>query len=371
MILGPTLLCISVIACANGEAAEPKELEDALFRLEHFDRNATSEDSARCFEVIEAQGAIDDPKLVARLHTMMTNEELPYSVRVMALRTACEKAGDAGARAIIETLHAWSREMFPKPPPLSAAEVSAKDLLIQAALLQRLDHLQGALSTQEPLIDWLSFVALRGPGTLRPAAWKGLADNPGPVELRRKTALQVVAESSDWTMCFESLLRILGSQSIPALRKIFREASASGEFHHHAGSALAHFGDEDILPDLEAWLPKLAQQHRYAAGYAEGCIWKIKAQHPPSGLLDYVAADRPNNVESDRSRWAMQRALELGIPRERVREALLAHARRLEASGRVEDRNNLIFVKFEGLQVGVLEADDLPDIKIPEGLLKP
>ena len=60
----------------------------------------------------------------------------------------------------------------------------------------------------------------------------------------------------------------------------------------------------------------------------------------------------------------MRRAMELGIPKSEVRQALLAYAATLKPSGEEKDRYEVMLVKHKGLERGVLNRDDLPDVDI-------
>lgn len=107
----------------------------------------------------------------------------------------------------------------------------------------------------------------------------------------------------------------------------------------------------------------MAESYRYGGYYVGGYVWQIQAQHPPSKLLEYV--------KSEGREWAIRRALELGLPKSEIREAFLGYAARLRASGNKKDQLHLVSVKHLGLRTGILGPDDLPDVVIPEELLKP
>jgi hypothetical protein len=89
-------------------------------------------------------------------------------------------------------------------------------------------------------------------------------------------------------------------------------------------------------------------------------IWRIEVQHPPSKLVDYIASTGGWHARA----WAVERAVELGVPKEKVRDAVIAHANKITPVGKNGVRPGLFDIKRVALRLGVLQEDDLPDVKL-------
>ena len=61
----------------------------------------------------------------------------------------------------------------------------------------------------------------------------------------------------------------------------------------------------------------------------------------------------------------MRRAVELGLPKEEIRQAILKYAGQVKPVGEFNIRPGLISLKKLGLELGVLEDNDLADVKVP------
>ncbi len=177
------------------------------------------------------------------------------------------------------------------------------------------------------------------------------------------------------------LFSFLNDDSISRIREALRlSIQRDGLIHFGAVGALVEIGDLATLPivsnqaAISASLPKQEmydsklQQQRSdfrAAQMTKWWIAKIKVQHPPSQLLQWLTdPERATPQRYGEALWAMRRAVELGIDPERIRLAVLQFAeniRQKEAMASVL----LYQVKREALEAGVLRPDDLEDVVEP------
>ncbi len=170
------------------------------------------------------------------------------------------------------------------------------------------------------------------------------------------------------------IIAALDDCAIAQLRTLVRETAASGKLHGGAASTLAHLGDESIQEVL--------RQYFTAANAAEanrtgGLIWKINVQKTNTGLLSYLATPTsPQDAEDEGARsWALNRAVERGIPKDDIRAALFKHAesvkpetRTIQATSKVPPktitaRYALFSIKCQALRLGIFTEADWPDIK--------
>lgn len=91
-------------------------------------------------------------------------------------------------------------------------------------------------------------------------------------------------------------------------------------------------------------------------------IWQIENQHPPIKLLEHIRGGE--RLAADSRVWAVERALDHGIDQGKIRDAILEHAKAHAAEFPVL-RFELIRLKQRALELGVLNANDLPEIELP------
>jgi hypothetical protein len=231
-------------------------------------------------------------------------------------------------------------------------------------LEEGLPAFQGLFADQTPVLRFLTELA-----TLEAAdhvtgrlSVDAIAKNPAPIEARRACALTILSKRPASGVLDESLAVLLDSSCLPMIREFVRASPDARHFHFHAAAALAHFGDLEIIPELRAWQPKLAEVSKNLAGRIDGMIWQIELQHPPEKLLEHIASvGHPAMRE-----WAIRRAVELGVSKEDIRRAILAHADKVEPVTEKRIKPGLPSIKLVGMDLGVLEPTDLPDVALPE-----
>jgi len=363
-----------VVACVWTISAGPvrADIEDALIRLENWERERPHADLESCVKELRAGGRVGDKALRERLKRVVLDEDIPWAARRAALVLACEKADDEAAREILDLIKTWvlQKTGATSAPhyPVSGQESYTRRDLIRTCLTQGVNHLEGALIDQEPLLDLFALIGspsrARAMGLgLGALAYNALAGNPAPIEQRRERALSIIQEMRNQGDPPGPLLRLLDESSFPRLRPLVRASDDPDTFHFGAAAALAHLGDREILPDLQARRARFREKHVNFEGALVRFMWRINIQHPAAELLHYISG--PPEVGVERRMWAVRRAAELGIPKEELRQAILKHAEQVKPQGKFKIRHGLISLKEQGLRLGILTEQDLPDIKVP------
>jgi len=365
--LSLAFLLLSGLSCAVPPASKG---EQALSCLETWDFRKTTVELQQASDVIRDSYPKGDTRLWARLRALITNEERPTIVRTRALTLACEKADEKIASAIIELAKTWAATVETE----IAARAERKRIHPDAVMLMRLlengvVHLEGVLADQQPLLQILTTIASwPRPGNpfpgMGPRAAMAVGSSPAPFSDRQACALKIIEHQPRSIGVPPGIVPLLDETMWPRLRALVRESRDPDTFSLCAAAALAHMGDRDILPLLQALRAPFLEKHPALETYLVGYIWKIENQHPPSRLLEYIAS-APRLERGANRKWAMARAVELGIPKDQVRAAVLAHARQVKPEGKYKIRPGLLGVKRQGLNLGVLTEEDLPDIKLP------
>ena len=291
----------------------------------------------------------------------LTDDSLPYSPRYRALYLACTSTEEESAQAILNVIGAWLSELEAtgiKTIRTNTALVDKRNL-VGAFLPVCASPIEKVLKDQRPLLRLLERITvsnvLPGSGI---ESFQAIAKNPAPLEVRREFLLSIIAQRRPFSFN-DSLYPLFDPSTFPRLREIVRTPPEPGKLNHLAVQILAHYGDREILPELRTWHTRLLEQSPKQAYRAEVAIWKIEVQEPPSKLLDYVAT--PGGwVARD---WAVRRAAELGTSKHDIREAILTYAREGAPNGRAR-APGLIELKRAGLELGILQEDDLPDVVV-------
>jgi hypothetical protein len=327
-----------------------------------------------CADVLRARVSSPANGVAARLLGAVRNERVDTGTRIVALELLCREAGADVAGHVVTLAGAWVKDLH--EPPGGGTEIAKDARLTAEALLldtfiRNVKDLQGKLVEQEPLLSVLERVACCEALAMVPSL-EAMASNPGPIELRRRHALAIVAERRGTTVAPDPLLRLLGPESVPDLRKLVQSSTGADDFPFMAAAALAHFGDQEILPDLEAARPALRAKGASIEGYVLDDIWRINAQNPSEKLLEAIASEDPRT--GGRQLWTVRRAVEVGLKPADIRAALLTYAAKIDPrpyrrpDGTVVKLwRGLDLVKKEALELGVLKPDDLPEVEIPKG----
>ncbi len=331
----------------------------------------------KCVDSIREHMAVGDFSAWQRLRVIIDDPERPVPARRALLEVAAAKADQRIALGVLGLAREWVAAL----PHAKGDEIVSGDneLGRKLVLLHRFldlleegplaDHLGARPETLDLLREVVTETFIDPQKGVR--ATRLIASSGAPLELRRATAEAIIAAHGRGTQPPLALIRLLDSSSLPKLRALVRQSNDPDSFHFGAAAALAHLGDREILPDLEAARPSLRKKHVNIENYVVYYIWQINVQHPAAKLLEYIAS--AEDIGRARPRmWAVRRALELGLDREKIRAAVLEHASKVEPkefrqqTGRVvEVWPSLSTIKAEAIELGVLRADDLPEVKIP------
>ncbi len=354
------LASLGIAGCSDDA---PPSLQDAIHRLETWSgyRNPALE---TLLQTVRNEGARGDPLLWQRLKRIVLDEDRPLTVRAETLKIACDKADAEIAEDIMQLVSPWPEQVAPLVDRLGVVANNrdqARVHLMWTAATVCAQSLEHVIENQNTLLSFLTdaVTTVPGPGRERFECYRVIAQNPAPLEMRRETAVKAIAAIPKSKLCPRPLAGLLDDSVLPELRKYVRTSDDPKTFHFGAAAALAELGDQEILPQLEALLP------RFRAGYAEEhlltYIWRIKIQHPPLKLLDYIrSADEEYGAR--RRIWAIRRAADLGLDQGRIRKAILEYASRDDLS-EFARKVGLLQVKEAALELGILKPTDLPDVK--------
>ena len=367
--------CIPLLACA-GPAVEAGDAETCLAQFESPAELPEGELSA-CADLLRPEVGGADDRVGKRLLGVVRNDRAQIRTRIVALELLCEKAGSDLAPQVVALAATWADNL--DHTQRDAAEfVNDERAQAQSGLLatfgRNVKGMQGRLVDQEPLLTVLEHIYMRAWCGMdaKAACLEAIAGSPAPIELRRRHALAIIAESRSNTEAPDCLLRLLGRETFPELRKLVRTGKRWDDFQFMAAAVLAYFGDQEILPDLEAARPALRAKHVNFEKYVANYIWQINAQNPPGKLLESIATSE-SPMHTPRQMWAIRRAVEVGLKPEDIRAAIFEYAKKVEPEASRRDNGTvatywpgLSTLKKEALELGVLRPDDLPEVEIPK-----
>ena len=206
-----------------------------------------------------------------------------------------------------------------------------------------------------------------------------LRDGPYPDEAKARVALNIILARGSGGWSEPVLIGLLDlEEALPALRGALVESGAEYEtLHWGAAHALVQLGDLEARPLIEA-KARGADDPKLAAGL-EYAIWQIEIQHPPEQLLERIAATTdPPNRPLQRP-WAIRRAVELGLPKEEIRRAILSYMADPQPVRWQDPRTGEWYtapplvggIKEAGMELGVLRAGDVPGIRMSDPETRP
>lgn len=197
-----------------------------------------------------------------------------------------------------------------------------------------------------------------------------IRESPASREVRVAIADKLMATDRENRGLPQVLVALLGDDAASRLRPLLAEGGRDPEtFNWQAAWWLSYIGDLATVTELEALREPFARVHRNHEGQLRYLIWRIEVQNPPEDLLAFIASAEDRKTPADRA-WAMRRAIELGLPKERIREAILAHAKvatvkeiRDPQTGKTTRVwSELSGMKAAALGLGILRKDDLPQV---------
>ncbi|MCH8851793.1 MAG: hypothetical protein IID41_03980 [Planctomycetes bacterium] len=345
--------------------ASASDLDAAISKLEKWKRDYGRGDLNVAVDTIRSQMPVGDRVIVDRLLDIVRNEDLPDAVRSETLKVACEKADASIARELVTLGTGWAMDAAQK---LETSQKGAKGqgLLLYSLVTDGIPRFQRLLpepDEQKTILSFLRVYATRIAtwGKAHKRALQLIAESPAPLDMRRACALEVIRANE-----VSGPIRDLFDPSwLPRLRALVRESPDAEHFHWVSLSVLAHYGDQEILPVLETWRPRVGELSRNSEKILDGYIWKIRIQHPPTKLLDYIGSGKEPKGQQKRV-WAVKRVVALGLPKALIRDAILKYAEHVTDVGKHGYRIGLSGLKKSALELGVLREDDLADVLVLE-----
>ena len=358
---------IAFVTCATTWADSP-ELNRSITAIENWSAKLGYGDLTDAINSIRSHGRPGDRAMTDRLLAIVRNEELPDPVRVETMRVACEMADAAVARRIVVLGTMWIQETMrgrESDQPVDRGQ----NLLVHVILtdgIPRFQSLFTAAQDQENVLSFLSaFLVGFGTGGAPGAqAMQLIVDSPTRIEMRQAAAFSFIESHPHSRSVWPPFLDLLDDTFKPKLRRLVRESPDMEQFHWAALYALSHMGDREIMPDIDLWQQRYKRERPDVKMGFEYYIWRIEIQHPRTKLLEYIRSGE--DIEHGGKReWAIRRVVQLEIPREDIREAILAHAQYHKP-----DRHGYQFVmarfKNIALELGILRPHDLADVRAPD-----
>jgi len=358
-------ICVSLVVAAAGLLfASCIEGEDCATLIEGCLGQSPKVSTACRPNRIRAACKPGDPRAWEVLRSTLLDSSADERNRYYALLLATAIADEGVSDQIVTILADFARE----PDECDIEDVGEEELLVRFSLADRaacneLKELQAKTSDCSPAFELTKrlYERVRHPIEFN---WCDVLDRcRGDAKQRRAFALTMLERDRSIVAC-AAAAAVVDEPMKATLRERVLATDDPMAFDYAAAATLAYLGDEELLPFLQSLRPKLAS---YATPnqVVHDCIAQIQWQNPPSRLLDLIASDHPDAPSRLRT-WAIRRALELGTPRGAVRDAILQYANRV-GPRRDSDKTakiNLLTMKRVGLRSGILDAWDLPGIRI-------
>lgn len=217
-----------------------------------------------------------------------------------------------------------------------------------------------------PLIVFLTDLATTRfvPGTMSSLACDRLMEVLPSDEARLEHQLQFIESESIIRRQVAGILTRKPELAVSAavrLRSTVRQGLDRQHVNAVALAVLGHYGDEEIVADLEAAKATFTVNSP-EWGKLEYAIRQTRVQHPPDGLLQFLR-DGGNWLQAG---WVVERTVQLGIPKAQIRAAVIDYCAKCPAEALVRQRlSGLDRAVIDG---GVMERDDLPDIVLPKNI---
>ncbi len=296
-----------------------------------------------------------------------TDPNRHIGVRYHALDLACELANEDIAAEIVDLMNSFAdrceeAQKYEQNVWFGPAKDDAA-LLVQF-VLDGAPKIQSTISDQKPLLDLLVRLLTNARCISHGRAWSKsqslIAEAPADRAIRANAIFHFIEYHRKITVAPRPFLDVLNETDFPRLRELVRKSDHPDSFHFLAAATLSHFGDQEIVADLEARRPAFLKKHRNIEGYLIGDLWMISIQESDERLIEYIASDDPS---VERRLWAIPRAAQRGIDKSAIRDAIYSFAET------VDDEKRRVFgklssIKREGIRLGILSASDFPNVRV-------
>ena len=364
------LLAVSTTLPAAGQVSGLDDIEGALSAWETSRNDVDYNEVLQWSETVRSKAAPGERSVLDRLLRIAENYRLETRARSVALNVACEIADQKSVDLVVDTMTKVLSRLQQSPADheragMGLARKSIGTLLSTLVSGGCVERLMDIAPAPQPVLDFLTRAYIAGymSENTRDVCSRLILDCNVPLK-SRQDAVATIIESETWRRGGVPvvLVDILDSTSFPRLRGLVRAETTVDKFNFAAADALSYLGDSKIIPDFEARKEGFRIEHVNLESELSRYIWRIEVQHPPDKLLDYIASDgwpmyRDHRIQS------VRRAVKLGIPKERIREAILKHNQNALDS---QKQTEMIELKWFGIKWGILQESDLPDIDLVE-----
>lgn len=335
----------------NGPREEPQDVR----RLERL--LASSQPSEMLNE--------DDARFLARTVTSKTSG---FASRIEAMELLGQKAGAAESAVALETIKALAEEMRDDSLREDRRHVETEAIL---SGFFRTDAAVLAKKLPDPAPVFALAASMAQDKALRriwPEVFQFIASGPAPVATRRRYMLEAINALPAWERAPDEFQELVTPALFGELRKVAFESTPKDQPAHGPSlDLLVEAGDAASLPFLKERAESLGKTKEYNQPGA-GFIWRIEAQQDTAMLLDFISSDLWVGFAGSRS-WALNKAVELGVEKERIRSAIIAFADHIDNNQWF--RPELIGLKREAIRLGVFQGDELPEVKVPKLQTRP
>ncbi|MBX3358353.1 MAG: hypothetical protein KF745_07985 [Phycisphaeraceae bacterium] len=374
-----TLAITMYFLCLCALSGEP---DYALTRLENYKPTEGSLVLKDILHSVNQTMPTGDYQSWQRLRTIIGDESLVPQVRMGALDIVLQKADQRIASEVLVDGCRWS-------------ELVALGQGSNSTLVLLVDRLLEHLATS-PWREWsgssVAGMTLIQNGAIGKGlgleshgkAMLALSNSTAAIADRQQIALRIIAATMGHTETSPVLIALLDESCFPALREMVHRSADPLTFQYHATAYLAYLGDEGVLPTLRERERSFRLFTNRTPGYEDigprmanligMWIEEIEMQHPPTALLDFIASNRRLEInESHWREWAVRRAVEIGLDKRGIREAILKFASRVQPTVVRHKKTGdsrvfyyqLVPVKRVGLSLNILSPEDLPQVHVP------
>jgi hypothetical protein len=343
--------------------------EDCLRKMENLTRGVPANDLEACVATIVSNTERGDSVVWRRLRNVIIRDDVKTPVRLAALEGAIRIADERIASDLLDLGRQWAAVLVidPDSPGALTADRSAgaRSTLLSTLIKDGIPGLEQHGADARKLLDFVTEVAkcesLWISIEARQASYSLISKLSVPPEAKRASALTVLRERRGWQQVPDGLLDALDKAALAELHQWLQESLKSPiDFHWAAAAALAHYGYEDAVGTLQRAREQSAIAGADGGGMLEYYIWQIEVQEPETGLVQYIASSEDLGMQ--KRLWAVRRASQAGLSKERIRDAILQHATLAprDANGIQQGLSSL---KALAVSLNILRASDLPDVK--------
>ncbi len=374
------LLLASQVPAQDNSARTPLAPAQALRLLvkpaesarEYFD------DGPRALAIKALEEDVVAPvELAMTLDLILCDRRNPSRLKVLEL--ACRKADSESAPIIVLAASRFGAEYL-GARPVSGVTRIFESRVLDAQIVDQFvgkyanfltPHLGDDTILLDTLYGWLFYPEIRQHGRLGFLICRAVATLSVPTNVRRQYAQRILENYDFWGHSVPSeFVELLNEPMWEVLRnRVIGSSNSTSPFPDAIARLLADRGDMQVLAALNH-VERTRIQTEVLQGHDPEVVpgtlsWRIRAQNPPDNLLSWLARGPSESMiervnQGDRI-WLMRRAVELGVDRQRIRDAAIEYGTSYLDAGRPW-RTELPEFKTVAITLEVLNADDLPQV---------